>query len=246
MLSEKYSLDRFSRILDLGCGTGQIALPISNYAGEIIAIDPQEDMLVEGRQIALANGIKNIQWVLGESGNLPQMAGSVGKINLTVIARAFHWMDKEQVLQDLYALTKPGGGVAIIWDSELRAGVKLPWKEVIDRVIWQWLGNNRKAGIEGTFTHPLKRFDVFLKESDFQEVETEIIQLERIWTIDQIIGYLYSTSYCSPPILGSNKESFENDLRTCLGKLDSSEHFIDQVSVEIITAFKKPSELIEI
>jgi ubiquinone/menaquinone biosynthesis C-methylase UbiE len=211
LLENKFHLDRFSRVLDLGCGTGQISLPLAPKVREVVAIDPQEEMLEEAKSLAAAKGIKNIHWLLGDSKNLSSISDSIGKIDLTVIARAFHWMDKEQVLRDLYSLTEPGGGVAIIGDSELRAGLKTPWKEVINQVIRRCLGEERKAGTEGTYSHPTKRFEDFLKKSAYRNLETVTIQLERIWTVDQIVGYLFSTSYCSLPVLGNKKTNLRTN-----------------------------------
>jgi len=36
---------------------------------------------------------------------------------------------------------------------------------------------------------------------------------KNIIDVDSIIGYLYSTSYCNPALLGKNKEKFEQELR---------------------------------
>jgi hypothetical protein len=166
---------------------------------------------------------------------------AIGEANLTVIARAFHWMDKGQVLKDLFTITKPGGGVAIIADTELRAGRKLPWKEIIDQVIRRWLGEKRKAGTDGTYSHPTIRFDEYLEESAFRDLEIATIQSERIWTIDQIVGYLYSTSYSSLPVLGDKKEPFEAEIRTCLKELEPSGKFRDPVTTEIMMVWKSGS-----
>ena len=36
----EYRLDGRGRLLDGGCGTGQVALPLSRWFGEVVAIDP--------------------------------------------------------------------------------------------------------------------------------------------------------------------------------------------------------------
>ena len=92
LLRKRFGLDRSSRVLDLGSGTGQIALPIAPYVAEVVAIDPTEDMLKEAKEQAVTRRITNINWLLGESGNLGQMSNEIGEIDLTVIARAFHRM----------------------------------------------------------------------------------------------------------------------------------------------------------
>jgi ubiquinone/menaquinone biosynthesis C-methylase UbiE len=241
LLRKKFSPDHFSRVLDLGCGTGQVALPIAPFVSEVIAVDPQMEMLEETGALAAAGGIQNIRWIPGESGDLPQMAAAIGEIDLTVIARAFHWMDREQTLKDLYPLTRPGGGAAVISDSGPRDGMKLPWKEVIDRAVKCWLGEVRKAGTQGAYSHPTKRFDAYLKESAFRNLETALIQVERTWNLDQIIGYLYSTSSSSIPVLGNKKAPFEAEVRAGLQKLEPPGQFKEPVTIEILMAWKTAS-----
>lgn len=57
-----FNLDNTSRALDLGTGTGQIAIPLSSFVKEVIAIDPEREMLDEGERIANEKGISNIKW----------------------------------------------------------------------------------------------------------------------------------------------------------------------------------------
>jgi ubiquinone/menaquinone biosynthesis C-methylase UbiE len=235
LLKERFSLDKFSRVLDLGCGTGQIALPMAPYVAEVIAIDPQEEMLKETHAQLTAKNIKNVRCISGESAKLPVMAAEIGEINLTVIARAFHWMNRKQTLKDLYRITKPGGGVAIVGDdSGPRDSSKLRWKEAVDQTVKHWLGNERKAGTGGTYSHPDERFEVVLQESEFQNYEAANFDLTRTWTIDQIIGYLYSTSYCSLPVLGNKKEAFEADIRARLREQEPTEQFKEQATVQVM------------
>jgi SAM-dependent methyltransferase len=40
------------RMLDLACGTGQVALPLSGHFTEVIAVDQEVEMIEEGRRLA--------------------------------------------------------------------------------------------------------------------------------------------------------------------------------------------------
>jgi len=241
LLREKFALNQGSRVLDLGCGTGQIAIPMSSSVQEVIAVDPQEEMLQEAQSQAATKGANNIRWLLGESGHLPQMESVIGKVNLTAIARAFHWMDREQTLRDLYPITQSGGGVALVNDSGPRDGPKTPWKETVDRMVKRWLGEERKAGTEGTYSHPKKTYEAILEESPFKGLEMAVIQLERKWSVEQIIGYIYSTSSSSLPVLGDKKGPFEEDIRKSLLELEPSGQFTEPVRIEIMMVWKRES-----
>ena len=239
LLTNKYSLSKKSRVLDLGCGTGQIALRIAPGVAAVIAIDPQDEMLQEGKSLAAQRKITDIKWLRGESANITAMSSKIGKIDLTAIGRAFHWMDREQTLRDLYTLTKSGGGVVIIGDNGPRDGPPgNPWKVVIAETVRNFLGDSRKAGTKGTYTHPEKRFETTLKESPFHHFESTKIMTTRIWTVDRIIGYLYSTSSTSIPVLGDKKELFEADLRRRLLSLDQSGQFKEEVNTQVLMVWK--------
>ena len=238
LFREKFGLNRKSRVLDLGCGTGQIALKLAPHVSEVIALDPQEEMLHEGKSAATYRGIYNITWLKGESGSLPHLAAQIGEINLNVIARAFHWMDKEQTLKDLFRITVTGGGVAIISDSGPYDGEMLLWKEAIQQTVKKWLGPERKAGTDGTYTHPVKRFETFLEESEFRNYELASFRQERVWSLDDIIGYMYSSSLASPPVLGDKKASFEADLREKLLKIEPSGRFKEPAITNIMMVWK--------
>jgi ubiquinone/menaquinone biosynthesis C-methylase UbiE len=238
LLRSSFNLTKKSCVLDLGCGTGQVALPMAPYVSQIIALDPQQAMLEEGRQAAKSKDITNITWLKGESGKLPSMAKKIGDINLTTIARAFHWMDREKTLIDLFGITLPGGGVAVISDNGPADGEMLPWKEAIRLTVKKWLGSERKAGTEGIYTHPEKPFETYLRNSQFCNFQSANFQLERAWSLDEIIGYLYSTSLASLPVLGDKKEPFEADLRKRLPEIQPDRRFVEPVNVNVMMVWK--------
>ena len=205
-------------------------------------MDPQEDMIGEGKAMAAAKGVRNVSWMLGESAKLQSLASRIGEVDLTVIARAFHWMDREQTLKDLYRITRSGGGVAIVSDNGPRDGPKdgrdLAWKSVLDDVVRFWLGDVRRAGTGGTYSHPTRRHEDILRESEFADVESHTLTSSRRWTADEIIGYLYSTSSSSIPVLAEKKEPFEKDIRDRLGTIEPGGVFQEQVTTTILTAWK--------
>jgi ubiquinone/menaquinone biosynthesis C-methylase UbiE len=238
LLRDKFHLGANSRILDLGCGTGQAALKLAPHVSRVVAIDPQDEMLGEGKMAAASQGISNIAWLKGESGKLPEMTPQIGEVSLTVIARAFHWMDRDQTLADLFKITHPGGGVAIVADSGLFEVSDIAWKQVIVQTVQKWLGAERKAGTEGTFKHPAKTFETSFSESQFGNFTSAVINTERQWTVDEIIGYMYSTSLASPPVLGDKKELFEADLRERLREIEPSGQFTEPVTVKVMMVWK--------
>ncbi|MDR2077765.1 MAG: class I SAM-dependent methyltransferase [Rickettsiales bacterium] len=234
-LRERFRINGTHCILDLGCGTGQIALKMAGWVRKIYAVDPQEDMLEEGKVLARKKNITNIEWLVGQDSDVSSLVND--SVQATIIARAFHWMNRERVLEDLYSVTNPGGGVAIVGDSKFRRE-KAEWENVRNAVIERHIGKERKAGVSGTYSHPTKLHEEVLAESKFLDIKIENFNFDRKWTIDQIVGHCYSTSFCSKPLLGNRVEAFEKDLRAELLKLDNSGIFQDVGEFEVITAIK--------
>ena len=233
LLRDTFGLNARSRVLDLGCGPGPLSLRLAPQVERVIAIDPNREMLAEGKRLAGAQNVDNIDWLTGESGQLSAFSDRIGDLDLTVMGRSFHWMDREQTLRDLYCMTKPGGGVAVIDDSGPAGGKPAPWRELTWEVIREWLGEERRSGVNRVYSHPKEEHGKILRQSSFRDYESVQIPVERTSTLDEVIGGLFSTSHCAPPVLGDLKDGFEADLRKRLLELDPSGLYQEKVVVEV-------------
>jgi ubiquinone/menaquinone biosynthesis C-methylase UbiE len=71
-LIARFHLDGTGRLLDLGCGTGQLILRLASHVAEAIGIDPEPEMLTEAAGQAQAAHITNVIWTQGSSEALPR------------------------------------------------------------------------------------------------------------------------------------------------------------------------------
>jgi len=236
LVKNKYTLTRSNRILDLGCGTGQIAIPISRFVKEVVAMDPEAEMLAEGKIQAEKANVLNIKWIEGGSEDLCDFGNEIGKFRLVIIGTAFHWMDRERTLDTLYEMINDGGGIIVTWlgNSENANKEQLFHTE---EVIKKWLGIERRAG-SGFYTQPPKRHEEVIKESKFHRIETWRQEFTLTNDVESVIGLTYSTSYANPGILGDKKEGFEKDLRETLMKQNPSGKFVTEGKVDAILAWK--------
>ena len=237
LIRHKFNLQKSDRVLDLGCGTGQIAIPISAFVQEVVAMDPEPEMIIEGKKHAEMQGAVNIAWIEGGSEVLPRIKEDLGNFKLVTMGNSFHWMEQERTLDELYGMITEDGGIVIAGNNSIWTRVPNDWQLAVQGVIKKYLGEERRAG-SGTFKAPTRRYEEIIQESRFKRTE----RWQHHWaissTLDEVIGNLYSTSFVNPHILGDNKESFEKDLREALLKIDSSGIFTSEGDLEAILAWK--------
>ncbi|OUL27350.1 SAM-dependent methyltransferase [Nostoc sp. RF31YmG] len=236
-LTEKFQLDGKGRLLDLGCGAGLIAIPLRDRFQEVIGLDPDADMLLEAQQQAVELGATNISWVKDRAENI---SPAVGKFQLVTIGRAFHWMQRELVIERIYNLLTDNGGLAIIKTHEDPWNSDHPWKTTAISVVKRWLGEQRRTGQGGKGVwQPLAvSHEEILAKSSFPRQATYEVKYEKYWTIDTYLGYLYSTAFCLPSFVGENRHKFEVDLKESLLKVEPSGTFKEELPITVIAAWK--------
>ena len=88
VLSGELDLDGGGRLLDVGCGPGVLAIRLASFFEAVVGVDPDLDMLVEGRRAAAEKGVSNITWVQALAEDLPE-AGP-GPYRLVTFGQSFH------------------------------------------------------------------------------------------------------------------------------------------------------------
>ncbi|MEI4771555.1 methyltransferase domain-containing protein [Psychrobacillus sp. FJAT-51614] len=233
-LIDKFSLDGKGQMLDLGCGTGQLAFRFTDWFERIVGIDTEPEMLKEAIRLEKEFRVENLEWFNGELDTYKDKFD--GNFRFATVAKAFHWMDRERVLDTLYEMISYGGGVAII-DNYSPNKELLPWQKKVNEVVKQWYGNQRRAG-KTTYSHPTVSYQEIVSNSKFDLEMIELPNYEQLWTLDSIIGNLYSTSYGSKHFLGENVKLFEKHLKEQLLEVDSSGVFKEQINISIKLAIK--------
>jgi SAM-dependent methyltransferase len=228
LLAEQLGWSTRCRVLDVGAGPGQLSLLIAPLVAEVVAIEPEPDMLAEGERRAAMIGIGNAKFVAGSSDDLPALRPSLGRFCAALMGQSFHWMvNKDRVLEDLSSMIdQADGAIAFVTPriisipDELRAAQDVT-REILERHLV-----NVPPG-----PHPNGRHDPFeeiLRRSPFPRIE----RIERIYetrihpTIESIIGYEYTISHVLTR-LGDNRGEFEHEARAALSWIAS----VGEVSV---------------
>jgi len=233
-LVDKFSLDGEQQLLDLGCGTGHLTIRFSDWCKKIVGIDRESEMIEEARRIHQEIRIGNIDWYTGTIEKYKQEQNE--KFHLVTIAKAFHWMDRSKILEELYEMITDGGGVAIIDNYEPEKKLE-QWQALLNEVIEKWYGQDRRAG-NSTYKHSTITHEEVLSNSKFNLEIHHLPTYEITWTIDSILGNLYSTSYGSKRFLGDNVVLFERELRKELLNLNESGEFKEKLNLSVKLGLK--------
>ena len=204
-------------LVDLACGTGEIAIPLSPAFREVSAVDQQPEMVQLGREKARSLGVTNIRWQIGRAEEVAVPAGAAALVS---IGAAFHWMDRPLVAERARSWLAPGRCIAVAGSNSPWTGTS-PWQPVVLDVIRKWLGAERRAG-SGTFTRPSAPHEEILAAAGFDDVEERVFWTPYRWTLDTFLGYLRSTSFSGRRVLGEVADDFEADLRRALLAYDAS------------------------
>jgi ArsR family transcriptional regulator len=99
-------------IADLGAGEGAFALLLAQRAKKIIAVDTSAKMIEVGRDQAVRNGVKNIEFRLGDIEDLP-IADL--EVDLVFFSQSLHHaLHPERALEEAHRVLAPGGRIVIL------------------------------------------------------------------------------------------------------------------------------------
>ncbi len=99
-------------VADLGSGEGLLSELLARRCAKVIAVDNSEKMVEFGAKKAKKNGLKNLEFRLGDLENPPIESASV---DLVILSQALHHAIQPDVtIQSAFAMLKPGGQILIL------------------------------------------------------------------------------------------------------------------------------------
>ncbi len=99
-------------VADLGSGEGLLSELLARRCRKVIAVDNSERMVEFGARKARRNGLKNLEFRLGDLADPPIAAGSV---DLAILSQALHHAeDPARALRGAYRILRPGGQVVVL------------------------------------------------------------------------------------------------------------------------------------
>jgi ubiquinone/menaquinone biosynthesis C-methylase UbiE len=239
-IKDRFQLGPSCRILDLGCGTGNASIPLASEVAEVVAMDPNPEMIRVGAELAESVQARNIKWLQAGSKDL---SPALGAFRLVLMGQSFHWMDRDRVLRDLYEIVEDGGGLALIGPGHGLvlighgpAKAQESWEPVAERVVRKYLGErSRRRRVNSA--EP--RHESALQRSKFEIAEYHEFASELDLGVDSILGRLYSYSGNLRKSLGEHLGEFEAELRAELLLLRPGGQFAEQAATGVLAALKR-------
>jgi hypothetical protein len=187
-------------------------------------------MVAQSRRTAESLGLGN---VVVHQMRAEDLTADAGPLRMAVFGASFHWMDRPRVGDKIYDLLEPDGYLAVLSPGGIHSGTT-EWESRVREVLQRRLGPERRAG--GGIYRAGERHEQALRRTRFCKIEISDIAVLEQWSIDQIIGYLYSSSYASKSVLGDNASVFEQDVRETLLRLRPDGQFHKPVEYNVIVA----------
>jgi SAM-dependent methyltransferase len=112
-VADRLDLRSGRTVLDLAAGTGKLTRLLAATGAEVIAVEPIRAMrqkLVETTPAArVLDGV-------AEAIPLPEQS-----VDAATVAQAFHWFDRERAYHELARVIRPGGALALVWNTRDRS-----------------------------------------------------------------------------------------------------------------------------
>jgi SAM-dependent methyltransferase len=111
-------------VVDLAAGTGKLTQQLVPTAATVIAVEPLDEMRAK-----LEQALPDVGALSGTAESMPLPGASADAVT---VGQAFHWFDVDAALAEIHRVLRPGGTLALIWNSR---SVDDPLHEAIDELL---------------------------------------------------------------------------------------------------------------
>jgi SAM-dependent methyltransferase len=218
------------RLLDLGCGTGQLLLQLAGSFDHCIGIDSEPDMLNEAARLARERHIGNAEWIQTSSNHLLDLESQLGLADLATIGTAFHFMEPQATLRALMRLVREGGVVAVAYNGSAMWLHPDPWAQTLRRVLESRLGPVRDLDVSA---EGLQVCELTMRDLGYTSIKRWEHTYESTIGIDFIVGHIFSA--LSPTqIPPEERPEFEKQVRQEIAAIAPAGRVTETVAVRAV------------
>ena len=227
------------RLLDLACGTGQLAFPLRRWFREVQAVDSEPDMAEAVRAKAAAAGAAEVRPALSSAEALHAEPGS---FELAVVGNAFHRLDRDLVAGRILGWLRPGGHLALCWSSTPWIG-EHDWQRALAATVDRWqaaLGAGLRVPAGWELVRQRRPDAQVLSDAGFEPNGRREFAIQHRWSLPELAGLIRSTSFLPAAVLGDQGAAFDADLAASLGPHSHGGAFTETLSFNYELA-RKPA-----
>lgn len=183
MVNNIFHLRQKSKVIDLGCGSGDFALNFVRNVNEVIGLDLSNTMIKMAKEKDKSN---EIEWVLNSVENYDF---GINNYNLIFSYEAFHlFPNQQELIARLAKSLRKGGFIGIGWAMY---EWDIPLKESIADVFAKY---DIYRGEWGLWTCPNFFHDVSKSGVGFDLLEKKELCVKSKTPINQIVDYIFTNS----------------------------------------------------
>lgn len=160
------------RVVDVGAGTGKLTRALVALDAEVVAVDPDPEMLG-----ALRGAVPGVPTFAGTGESLPLPDASVDAV---VFGQAWHWVDPATASAEAARVLRAGGVLGLIWNLR---DERVPWVARLTEIMRGSHAENLLAAGDPPVGSP------------FGEVEAKVWEWSRPVTRDALFAMVESRSY---------------------------------------------------
>jgi SAM-dependent methyltransferase len=188
---------------------------------EAVGLDPDAEMIAEGRRAAEERGIANITWVQALAEDLPGAAP--GTYRVVTFGSSFWWTDEVRVAEAVYDMLAPGGALVLIMHKapDGRAVPPSPGPPPIPHaeikaLVEKYLGSTRRAGQGAAPAHSADEDAIARTRFGVPRVIFAPGIPDLVRDTESVLSGYFSFSWSAPHLFGDRVEAFATEVRGLL------------------------------
>jgi len=208
LLRERAGLGAASTVADIGAGTGIFTRLLLETCAAVHAIEPNGPM--RDALVAALGAYPRLHAhdAPAETTGLPETS-----IDLITAAQAFHWFDRDKAGREFRRILRPGGTVALIWNTRLEDTT--PFLAAYEQMLRRWSPDYRAVNHRHVGLATIAPFFAHGR------VECHTFDYHQVFDLEGLRGRLLSSSY-APAEGHANHEPMLTELRAIFARHQES------------------------
>src|SRR5262249_20438126 len=185
---------------------------------------PGTEMIEVARAKALAAELVDIRFVTSAA---EQLSAPDSSFDLVAIGNAFHRLRRDTVAARVLRWLRPDAFLALVWSDSPWVG-DAPWQRALAATMRRWTDPAETRGrvpVSYDADRVARPDQAILQDSRVQLVGRYDFAVQRVWTREELAGFMASTSVLSRPALGDLAADFDADLERELSACASAGTF---------------------